>query len=643
MASNVDVEMKALEQQIFEELDPNQESPIDVPLTHSEQPETHVEDKGDEDEEMREDPARFPVIVRTLQLIRGWARRRVAPEPEPDPLLTRLKIAEAALPDEFAADETSEASDGARTSGSRSPWLLNPASNFVYRWLLVVTVAVQYNAWFIIARAVFEELQTEYFALWLTLDYVCDAIYIADMVFMFRTGYLSEGLPVKDLTKLRHHYMKSRGFALDVLSILPLDIFYVVTGPNAVALRLPRLFKFHRQFTFFAKTESKTSKPNVLRVSRLVLYIMLIIHWNACIYFAISNSMGLASDHWVYPGEIQANDTSWHSLTRKYIYSFYWSTQILTTIGELPSPQEDLQYVFVIFDFLIGVLVFATIVGNVTYTISNMNAQRNEFQDRMDGIKQYMHSRSVSKDMEDKVIKWFDYLWTAKYSLNEQQALDSLPDKLKADVAIYAHLRTLNRVDIFKECEPGLLVELVVKLKHQVFSPGDYICRKGDVGKEMFIVQSGKLQVVADDGVTELATLTAGCYFGEISILNLGGVGNRRTATVRALGYSHLFSLAKRDLLDVLMEYPDTKQKLEEQGRRILIKDGLLREGEEHVDQHVTNRKDVLSRLESVEREIAKLTAKLSSLQGEFNSSQMKVKQRLTSLEKKTALLPSQR
>lgn len=68
MASNVDVEMKALEQQIFEELDPNQESPIDVPLTHSEQPETHVEDKGDEDEEMREDPARFPVIVRFATL-----------------------------------------------------------------------------------------------------------------------------------------------------------------------------------------------------------------------------------------------------------------------------------------------------------------------------------------------------------------------------------------------------------------------------------------------------------------------------------------------------------------------------------------------------------------------------------------------
>lgn len=40
--------------------------------------------------------------------------------------------------------------------------------------------------------------------------------------------------------------------------------------------------------------------PNAFRVCCVVLYIVVIIHWNACFYFLISELIGLGTDSWVY-------------------------------------------------------------------------------------------------------------------------------------------------------------------------------------------------------------------------------------------------------------------------------------------------------------------------------------------------------
>ncbi|NXD16618.1 CNG3 protein, partial [Nothocercus nigrocapillus] len=509
-------------------------------------------------------------------------------------------------------------------------FIIDPAGNIYYHWLFCITMPVMYNWTMIIARACFEELQNDYLAVWFIADYISDVIYVADMFVRTRTGYLEQGLLVKEEEKLREKYKTSFQFKLDFLSIIPTDLLYFKLGLNYPELRINRLLRVARMFEFFQRTETRTNYPNIFRISNLVMYIVIIIHWNACVYYSISKAIGFGADTWVYPN---TSHPEFARLTRKYVYSLYWSTLTLTTIGETPPPVRDSEYFFVVVDFLVGVLIFATIVGNVGSMISNMNAARAEFQARIDAIKQYMHFRNVSKDMEKRVIKWFDYLWTNKKAVDEREVLKYLPDKLRAEIAINVHLETLKKVRIFADCEAGLLVELVLKLQPQVYSPGDYICRKGDIGREMYIIKEGKLAVVADDGITQFVVLSDGSYFGEISILNIKGskAGNRRTANIRSIGYSDLFCLSKDDLMEALTEYPDAKAMLEEKGKQILMKDGLL---DIEAANLGSDPKDIEEKITYMEGSMDRLQTKFARLLAEYDAAQQKLKKRLTQIEK---------
>ena len=101
------------------------------------------------------------------------------------------------------------------------------------------------------------------------------------------------------------------------------------------------------------------------------------------------------------------------------------------------------------------------------------------FSAKLDAVKTYMRMRRVPEHLTVKVIRWFDYLWLTQKSSDEERSVGCLPDKLKAEIAIHVHLDTLKRVEIFQNTEAGFLCELVLRLRPVLFSPGDYICRKG--------------------------------------------------------------------------------------------------------------------------------------------------------------------
>ncbi|KMQ96095.1 cyclic nucleotide-gated cation channel alpha-3 [Lasius niger] len=230
------------------------------------------------------------------------------------------------------------------------------------------------------------------------------------------------------------------------------------------------------------------------------------------------------------------------------------------------------KYVFTIVSYLIGVFIFATIVGQVGNVITNRNANRLEFERLLDGAKTYMRHHKVPGGMKRRVLRWYDYSWSRgriQGGGDINTALGLLPDKLKTELALHVNLSVLKKVTIFQECQPEFLHDLVLKMKAYIFTPGDSICRKGEVAREMFIIADGILEVISETGRV-LTTMKAGDFFGEIGILNLDGL-NKRTADVRSVGYSELFSLSREDVLAAMKDYPEAQEILQNLGRKRLM------------------------------------------------------------------------
>jgi len=90
------------------------------------------------------------------------------------------------------------------------------------------------------------------------------------------------------------------------------------------------------------------------------------------------------------------------SLSRRYLYSYYWSTLMLSNVCEVPWPIRSSEFIIVCVDLMFGVLIFATIVGNVGSMIASSEAARRDFQSRIDNVKRFLRQRNVNKNVREK-------------------------------------------------------------------------------------------------------------------------------------------------------------------------------------------------------------------------------------------------
>lgn len=115
----------------------------------------------------------------------------------------------------------------------------------------------------------------------------------------------------------------------------------------------------------------------------------------------------------------------------------------------------------------------------------------------------------------------------------------------------------LARVPLFADMTSRKLDLLAVKLEVIEVPAGKAVVRKGEIGRDFYIVRGGTF--VAVDGRRKLREMRTGDFFGEIALLR----DTPRTATVSAPGGGTVWRLARQDFEELLGRYLELEDEFE--------------------------------------------------------------------------------
>ena len=207
--------------------------------------------------------------------------------------------------------------------------------------------------------------------------------FVLDMVASMNTGYFFNGYIVKKRTLIYAQYLK-KAFIWDLISIIGFGMdhpmgktqYSNLSITTYVILKAIFFLRFRNLLTLYSKfIERLTSKfiikDSLVAFVNLIFYSIFILHIFACFWYFIAK---IKFDDPNYPTWISKLGLLDESIKVKYMYSLYWSSVTIMTVGYGDiSPQNSSEVWFTIFAIFFGCGVVAYIIsaiGNIMIDLS---------------------------------------------------------------------------------------------------------------------------------------------------------------------------------------------------------------------------------------------------------------------------------
>ncbi|CAD6192848.1 unnamed protein product [Caenorhabditis auriculariae] len=556
---------------------------------------------------------------------------------------------------------------------------VDPRGHVFWIWSATVSAACFYNM-ILFSLFVFDDVRDSFAHTWMYVNLVADAVFLCDLAIQSHLAFYEQGVLVTDSVETRQNYLHSSNFFVDLISILPLDLLGAVNA-NPRIFRCNRFLKVYRINQLIDLSFARMQQVSI-SLSRVVVVCFLLFHWNACVFFIISvnsdasrwrgfnatfdddvmlpwpyikekitdvylmacsNKEGCQNEAFYFDEEREAHLLELHhhwfsrnrtkhipfsNFVKEYTVSMYWSAMTMTTLGEQPSPDTSIQNLFEVLNTIVGLLLFAGIMGSVGDLVANANKVKAGWQTLMDVLKQFMAYRDLNSELQGRVLKYCAYEMAEETILTEAEVRELLPTKLYTQLNASLIDKSLLKSPIFRVSERSFVREISEHLVPRYFSPGEVIVESGQLNTEMLVVVSGS---VATCVAQEFVDYGEGAIIGDVNMVWFADHlhENRRQSPVISTSFSQVQVLHRDDFVRILEDHGSFKQR-------------IYRVAHQLQRQHQELPSDVIlpievepleKSLKNVQNFVLKFEVELRKMETRFWKSSAKMKKRLFDLE----------
>ncbi|OQR88452.1 Voltage-gated Ion Channel (VIC) Superfamily [Thraustotheca clavata] len=416
-----------------------------------------------------------------------------------------------------------------------------------------------------------------------------DVWFILDMILRFRTGIVDCGTIIMNPSIISKHYIKSVWFYIDAFSSFPFEFIFSNDSTASVSTRhtvklmkyfkVPKLLRLGRLLKNLNRYKGYNG---IVTVFGSLIYVS---HFTSCVWVLLVNPCPdgtiepLCSNDQMLNLYLIAYQISIASLTGGTMDVLQSTTTVLGGSYKSKNPAPSL-YVWSIIMQPLGAIFLALIFGNVIALVQSVNRNGNAFRKKMDQVYHEMDSLNLPKSLRNRNL-------SDEMTLLKDRVM-SLP--LRHQIAICLYKEQLIKIPFFQHATDDVLGMICMLLRQVIYMPNDYIFKEGEIGKELYMIVKGCVEVLPTESPHEgsnpktqdTVLLADGDFFGEIGIV----MEVYRTRSVRATTMAELCILTKDGFNSILGDFPEFANEM----KKLVIKRITLLYGDENMSPETLSR-----------------------------------------------------